>query len=446
MKIKDSRPSWLRKLTHTVVFGLLFAFCALQSVQGQPTTLDSYRSQSLDIIKNIKQDINKNYYDPKFRGIDLDAFFKTTEEKVKAAGSIGEMLGIIARALMEFNDSHTFFLIPKPKDEVEQGWIAQMIGDKCYVVAVKPKSDAETKGLKPGDEVMTLGGNVPTRVNLWKLWYFFQFQTGNSLMVKSPEQQSRPLVVMAKIVPGKAVYNLSSTTGSDRVDLIRQWENYALLRRHRIVEAKDFLIWKMPQFGDSEVVADVMEKARKRKALILDLRGNAGGYEETLLRLIGSVFDHDVKVGDIKSRKETKPLNAKTRGSDRVFVGKLVVLVDSGSSSSSELFARVVQLEKRGTVIGDRTSGFVMRAQHFFRKSAMDAYFEYGTSVTVADLIMTDGKSLEGLGVTPDELMLPTAADMAALRDPVVSRAAAIAGILITPEKAGSFFPVEWKP
>lgn len=446
MKIKDSSPSWFRKLTYTVVFGLLFAICALTSVQGQPVTLDSYRRQSVDILKNIKQDISKNYYDPKFRGIDLDAFFKAAEEKVKAAGSIGEMLGIIARALFEFNDSHTGFLIPAPKDDVEQGWVTQMIGDKCYVVAVKPKSDAEARGLKPGDEVMTLGGNAPTRDNLWKLWYFFRFQPGNSLIVKSPGQQPRPLTVMAKIVTGKAVYNLASTTGSDRVDLIRQWENDARLHRHRIVEAEDFLIWKMPQFGSSDTVADIMEKAKKRKALILDLRGNPGGYEDTLLRLLGSVLDHDVKIGDIKGRTETKPLVAKTRGSNRVFVGKLVVLVDSDSSSSAELFARIVQLEKRGTVIGDRTSGFVMRALHFYHRSAMDAYFNYGTSVTVADLIMTDGKSLEGLGVTPDELMLPTAADMAAQRDPVLSRAAALAGIVITPEKAGTFFPVEWKP
>jgi len=145
------------------------------------------------MLKIIKQDISKNYYDPTFRGLDLDARFQAAEEKVKAAGSIGEMLGIIARALMEFNDSHTGFLIPAPKDDVEQGWVMQMIGNKAYVVAVKPKSDAEAKGLKPGDEIISLAGNVPKRNELWKQWYFLRFQPGISLIVKGPGQEPRAL-------------------------------------------------------------------------------------------------------------------------------------------------------------------------------------------------------------------------------------------------------------
>jgi hypothetical protein len=58
---------------------------------------------------------------------------------------------------------------------------------------------------------------------------------------------------------------------------------------------------------------------------------------------------------------------------------------------------------------------------------------------------MSDGKSLEHTGVTPDELLLPSRSDLEAYRDPVMSRAAQLVGVTITPEKAGAMFPIEWR-
>jgi hypothetical protein len=47
--------------------------------------------------------------------------------------------------------------------------------------------------------------------------------------------------------------------------------------------------------------------------------------------------------------------------------------------------------------------------------------------------------------VAPDEVILPTAADLAAGRDPVLARAAALAGLQMDPVKAGQLFPIEWR-
>jgi C-terminal processing protease CtpA/Prc len=175
------------------------------------------------------------------------------------------------------------------------------------------------------------------------------------------------------------------------------------------------------------------------------VRGNPGGAVVTLDRMLGNLFDHDLKFADRVGRKQMKPELAKTRGSE-IFTGKLIVLVDSRSASAAELFPRVVQLEHRGTVVGDRTSGAVMEARDYYGSQGMDTKIFYGFSITDADLIMKDGKSLEHTGVTPDEIVIPTAKDLASGSDPVLSRALELAGHKVDPVAAGKMFPYEWLP
>ena len=125
------------------------------------------------MLKAARDDIRKNYYDPGFRGIDLEARTKLAEERIKQAKSNAEMFGIIAQVLLDFNDSHTVFLPPQRSTHVEYGWQMQMFGDSCYVIAVKPKSDADKQGLKPGDKVLKIDGIAPKRENLWFYYYLY---------------------------------------------------------------------------------------------------------------------------------------------------------------------------------------------------------------------------------------------------------------------------------
>jgi C-terminal processing protease CtpA/Prc len=69
---------------------------------------------------------------------------------------------------------------------------------------------------------------------------------------------------------------------------------------------------------------------------------------------------------------------------------------------------------------------------------------QYRARITVANLIMNDGKSLERVGVSPDESVLPTQADLAAGRDPALARAIELTGTKISAEEAGKIFPLEW--
>lgn len=221
---------------------------------------------------------------------------------------------------------------------------------------------------------------------------------------------------------------------------MRDWE--AARRPHLLQEVGDVAVWKMPAFNlDRDQVNRFMGKARERKALVLDLRGNPGGLVDTLGWVVSSLFDREIKIADLKGRKELKPQVAKRSGDP--FTGPVIAVVDSRSGSASEVLARVLQIEKRGTVIGDRSAGAVMRSRFHDFELGLDRLVFYGISITNADVIMTDGKSLERTGVVPDVPLLPTPEDLAAGRDPVLARAVELAGGTLDAVAAGKLFPEE---
>jgi C-terminal processing protease CtpA/Prc len=264
------------------------------------------------------------------------------------------------------------------------------------------------------------------------------------LVLRSPEGVERTVMVESKVKVGKKIYDYAETNNHFE-DQDRKEELSDDATRSRIVERGDVAIWKLQRFNldDGEIIRTI-RTVDKHKTLILDLRGNPGGYVDTLKMIVGSLFDKDIKIADRVTRKETKPMVAKHRGNP--FDGKLIVLVDASCASAAELMARVVQLEHRGTVIGDNTSGKVMESLHYSEEQNGGTVFAYGFSITDADLIMSDGHSLEKTGVQPDELLLPIGADLAAGRDPVLAHAAGLAGVKLDPAEAGKLFPYVWPP
>lgn len=440
-----NKHNCVRRNPYVLVITLcLMFFGAFQSASAQK--LDSIeRQRAADMLKTIKDDLKKNYYDEKFRGLDLDARFKAAEEKLNQAASLGQALGIIAQVLLDLDDSHTKFYPPSRPEKIDYGWRMQMIGNDSYIVAVKPGSDAEKKGLKPGDRILALERFKPTRKDLWKMEYYYNTlspRQGLQVSVQSPGAEPRQLDIAAKVKQGKRTL----TFEQDYNELLREAENGDRTDRHRFYKVGDVIAWKMPNFSYEPAQADsiMSDTVAGRSALIMDLRGNGGGYVKTLEALSGNFFDHDLKIADLKGRKEMKPQLAKTRGKG-IFSGKLIVLIDSDSGSAAEIFARLVQLEKRGVVIGDQSAGAVMQSRPYFHEVGTMNVIQYGLSITNADVIMSDGKSVEHVGVTPDELTLPSPEDLAAGRDPVLARAFELAGVKVDSIKAGTMFPFEWK-
>jgi len=426
-------------------------FCAQVIAQEAPINSQE-RSIVESMLDDVKDTIKGHYYDPKYHGVDLDARFKEAKEKVKSATTFNQAIATVAWAIRPLNDSHTFLIPPRRTYRMDYGYQYTMMGNDCFVIAVKPGSDAEKKGLKVGDQVITLNRVSPSPENLWELNYIFRVlrpQAVDELAVRSPDGTQRVLQVAPKVT-GERMHIYQ---GLDYWDLVREYQSYQRVMERRSAKVGEaVIIWNFPTFAVNEKAVDEMlADSSKYPALILDLRGNGGGYVTTLQRLIGAVVDHDVTIATPIMRKTAPPQVAKSRG-DKAYSGKIIVLVDHRSASASEIFARIMQLEKRATIIGDKTSGSVMESRFYYQSLGLDNRVGrdsgegYGVTVTEADLIMPDGKSLEHLGVTPDEVVLPKGSDLASGRDPVLSYAVQLAGAKLSPEDAGKLFPVLWPP
>ncbi len=125
----------------------------------------------------------------------------------------------------------------------------------------------------------------------------------------------------------------------------------------------------------------------------------------------------------------------RTAKGDKPFPGDVVVLVDSETASAGELLARFLQI-RSARLVGDATTAGYVTAGRTFAHAAGDGPIKvlYKVQVAVADGILPDGKRLEGVGVTPDIVMLPTPDDLLEGRDPVLVHAAGLVGVTLDPK------------
>ena len=408
---------------------------------------DAHRVHQM--LREAYDSVRQNYYDTTFHGLDLDARFREYDDKLKSAASLNAGLTVIAAFLDGLKDSHTYFMPPARPYRLDYGYRLAPIGDQVFVTRVRPGTDAAAK-VRAGDQLLALDGGPVTRDTFQTMEYLLNVLSPRQtthLRLRDPAGAEREVAVDTKVVPGRQLRNLTGAgAGIEFNDMEREQEADERMYRQQYIEIGDVMIWKMPIFLLDNSLADkLFAIARKHSTLILDLRENPGGLIESLRRMTGNLFDRDVKIADRVTRKGRTQIVAKSRGSS-AFSGKLIVLVDSGSGSSAELLARVVQLDKRGVVLGDRSAGAVMETLMFPFAQGDEVMIFYGFAVTDADLVMGDGRSLERAGVSPDEKLLPSAADLAAGRDPVMARAAQLAGLTLDPVAAGKLFPFEWRP
>src|SRR5215475_12117006 len=118
--MKNAEP--IRTSSHpslVIAIFLLFWGAGFTSQAQNPPGQNVKRD--LEALEFIRKTISEKYYDKNYRGIDLDAKFKSYAEKLKKSRSDQESLALMAAAVMEFDDSHTIFLPPSFDQRFDYG-------------------------------------------------------------------------------------------------------------------------------------------------------------------------------------------------------------------------------------------------------------------------------------------------------------------------------------
>jgi C-terminal processing protease CtpA/Prc len=426
----------LRRLAAAALLAVSIALPA--RVGAQSLTVD--RQRGLQMLDQVREDLVSSYWDPRFGGLDLDAAIDRARQRINTAQSVGEIFGQLAAVCLGLGDSHTKFLPPDRTNEVDYGWSWRFVGQRALVDWIDDDSDAHDKGLRLGDTVVEVAGFALDRENHRTVSYLLRrIKPQRDLAVTvEREGRRRSLSLAARI--RKRPRRVDLTSGLVREELLLRlaYADAVAPRPEQEWLAPGVLYWRVPDFyPEVRLIKGQIARLSKARSLVIDLRGNSGGFIDALAAVAGAFAPKGTVLVTQTGRAGHVPRT--TRRRQPVFSGPIVVLVDSRSESCAEMLAYFLQA-RGATVMGDSTDGLVRSSEvRYHRVGDDDATVPYGVQVTVDDITMADGVRLEGRGVRPDVLSLPAADDLERGLDPVLSQAAASFGVTIDPQKAARF-------
>jgi C-terminal processing protease CtpA/Prc len=131
-------------------------------------------------------------------------------------------------------------------------------------------------------------------------------------------------------------------------------------------------------------------------AMVVDLRHNPGGLVASAQRAVGLFFSQRVSMGWVVQRNGRRTIERSRPTTSSRYLGPLAVLVGPDSRSSAEVFAYVMQYQRRAVVVGEPTAGQVLGARPFRLPDGGQLY------ISVSGFHRFDGEPIEGRGVKPD--------------------------------------------
>ena len=292
------------------------------------------------------------------------------------------------RGLIEGLDPHSSFLEPVDQSRVSEstmgkfGGLGIVIGTKGdYIEVVSPIDDtpAYRAGLKAGDIILQIGDQNVSQINL---------EEGVKLMRGAPGTTIKLTIGRPNIAPFVVEITREIITVTSAKGLLLD-EGIGYLRVAQFQRPTAEVVEK--------IIGDLVEKNEgDLDSLIIDLRNNPGGLLDASIDVSNLFIDEPGIVVYTEGRTPSSNMSFPTKPGDILNGAPIVVLMNVGSASASEIVAGALQDHKRAIIMGEESFG------KGSVQSMMALQDGYGLKLTTARYFTPSGRSIQAKGISPD--------------------------------------------
>jgi carboxyl-terminal processing protease len=319
---------------------------------------------------------------------------------------VAMMRGAIRGMLESLGDQHTSYMDPQEFTDANSslegsyegiGAYVDTGGDYLTITSPISSSPAEKAGLKPGDKITVINGEDMTGIN--------------------------PEIARQKVLgPAGTVVKLTilreGVEEPFEVEITRDKITIASVESKML--DNDIAYLKLNTFGDT-TSSDFQKQLKglmdqNPKGLILDLRYNGGGYLQTAVEIASQFISKGVVLYEQYGDGRKDSYDAIPGG--LALDVPMVVLINKGSASASEIVAGALQDTKRAQLVGETSYG----------KGSVQNWIplqdkQGAVRVTIAKWLTPNGRTIHKIGLTPDVVVVLTDEDAKAKRDPQLDKA-----------------------
>jgi carboxyl-terminal processing protease len=337
-------------------------------------------------IHRVGADIDSSYEKLKVLADVLAIVEKNYVEPV----NIGKVVQGAINGMLETLDPHSSFMPPEMFKEMQTETRGSFEGlgfeitirDKVLTV-VSPIEDtpAFRAGIKSGDQILRIDGKITREMNLIDAVKRMRGPRGSQVTLTIMRQgftEPQEFTITRDVIPIRSV----------RSKVLE--EGYGYIKINQFIERT---------YPDMKKALDQLEgKDGKLKGLVLDLRNDPGGLLEQAVKVADEFLDSGLIVYT-EGRVEGQKMKFYARKKDRVREYPIILLVNAGSASASEIVAGALQDHGRAVILGTPTFG----------KGSVQTIIplEDGSALrlTTARYFTPKGRSIQALGITPDILV-----------------------------------------